>query len=363
MIPQLVSRIHRSLDQGFAVPLLNLHLRVNIARRVAVDSAPHQVTSHTIDRLVSLFPALARFVHPAVKNDASSSNALLDFLHEYLPLIYEPAREAQVRRLLARLRDRVSNDDFKRQLTLEIARSDARSGVCDRATALLNEPATTEEDKALVAKLRRDIDLFENRYAAAAGLIPSRDVWAATPGDVRGQSLLAYFNAHRKVLAGKRILHVAPESSLREWFQAEKEALGIEYVTLDPFSSSVDLREDLTDLKSGDASFNMVICHRVLEHILDDRAALSEIHRVLAPGGILSFSVPQSTNLDSTNEWMVPDLSHDLHVRQYGNDLDDKLRQAGFASVVVDRFLLDRRKEQHVAERTYPLRMFICTKA
>jgi SAM-dependent methyltransferase len=52
----------------------------------------------------------------------------------------------------------------------------------------------------------------------------------------------------------------------------------------------------LADLSSGiparDASYDYVICFNTLEHLLDDRTALSEIHRVLKPGGHLYVAVP-----------------------------------------------------------------------
>jgi SAM-dependent methyltransferase len=247
---------------------------------------------------------------------------------------------------------------YKQQLTLEIAKSDLRSGVPERATTLLTEAV---DDPGVITKLRTDIARFEGRYGAP--LITHQKVWAGIPGDVRGQSLVAYFETRRDQLRGMRVLHVAPESALRAWLARELPALGGKYVTLDPFSEDVDLTQDLTDLRLDDGSFDLVVCHRVLEHVLDDRAALREVHRVLCAGGTLNFSVPQTPSLDVTNDWIIPDTSHDGHVRQYGDDLDDRLRESGFASVAVDTFLLERTLEAHVAAGTYPLRMYVCRKA
>lgn len=50
--------------------------------------------------------------------------------------------------------------------------------------------------------------------------------------------------------------------------------------------------EDLTALTHADATFDLVITEDVLEHIPAARAALGEIHRVLAPGGHHVFSIP-----------------------------------------------------------------------
>lgn len=49
---------------------------------------------------------------------------------------------------------------------------------------------------------------------------------------------------------------------------------------------------DGISLPFADAAFDAVICTETLEHIVDDRRALSELARVLKPGGVLAISVP-----------------------------------------------------------------------
>lgn len=53
------------------------------------------------------------------------------------------------------------------------------------------------------------------------------------------------------------------------------------------------LRGDIYHLPFPDASFDRVIVSEVLEHLHDDRRALAEVSRVLAPGGRLAVSVPR----------------------------------------------------------------------
>ncbi|HRY42683.1 MAG TPA: methyltransferase domain-containing protein [Thermoanaerobaculia bacterium] len=51
---------------------------------------------------------------------------------------------------------------------------------------------------------------------------------------------------------------------------------------------------DAQRLPFRDASFERVLAAEVLEHLPDDAAALAEIRRVLAPGGLLAVSVPHA---------------------------------------------------------------------
>ncbi len=57
---------------------------------------------------------------------------------------------------------------------------------------------------------------------------------------------------------------------------------------------SVDLScMDVTKLPFKNSSFDSIICSEVLEHIIDDAKAISELVRILKPGRILAISVPR----------------------------------------------------------------------
>jgi 2-polyprenyl-3-methyl-5-hydroxy-6-metoxy-1,4-benzoquinol methylase len=49
---------------------------------------------------------------------------------------------------------------------------------------------------------------------------------------------------------------------------------------------------DVTDYPADDNSFDVIFFNHVLEHIPDDVGALRELHRVLAPGGIVILGTP-----------------------------------------------------------------------
>jgi SAM-dependent methyltransferase len=137
----------------------------------------------------------------------------------------------------------------------------------------------------------------------------------------------------RGELPGRRLLHFAPEPLLDPVFQRLPE---VERVTAD-LHAPADLRLDITDMELSDSSFDLVLCSHVLEHVPDDRAAMRELHRVLADGGLALVLVPyrpgvttyEDPSITAPIDRMVAFGQQD-HLRIYGSDLPDRLREAGF---------------------------------
>jgi SAM-dependent methyltransferase len=132
----------------------------------------------------------------------------------------------------------------------------------------------------------------------------------------------------------KRLLHLAPEESLARRFRALR---NLHYVAADLEHGDVMLRIDVTALAFPDASFDVVFCSHVLEHVGDDRRALREIRRVLRPGGWALLPVPpirvETTEEDpsvSDPQERLRRFGHPEHVRRYGRDYPDRIREAGF---------------------------------
>jgi len=98
---------------------------------------------------------------------------------------------------------------------------------------------------------------------------------------------------------GTKLLHVAPEPNLRTWLRSLPE---LDYVSADLDMVGNDLKLDLTDIALPDSSFHAIICNHVLEHIPDDAKAMSEITRVLKPGGWAILQTPISLSLSQTYE-------------------------------------------------------------
>ncbi len=53
-----------------------------------------------------------------------------------------------------------------------------------------------------------------------------------------------------------------------------------------------------------DRAFDRVVCTEVLEHVVDPRRGVAEIHRVLDPDGVAVFSVPNEPWIDRVKGWV-----------------------------------------------------------
>jgi SAM-dependent methyltransferase len=113
----------------------------------------------------------------------------------------------------------------------------------------------------------------------------------------------------------------------------------IAYRSADLTRKTVDDNVDLTQMaRYGDASIDIILCSHVLEHVPDDRQAMSEIRRVLRADGFALILVPLVVGVDETHEdpsieseelrWKYFGMGD--HVRQYGKrDFLARLRSAG----------------------------------
>lgn len=132
-----------------------------------------------------------------------------------------------------------------------------------------------------------------------------------------------------------KLLHVAPEQAFYKLFIQQK---NIAYTTTDLHSPLAMVKADICALPFEDNSFDMILCNHVLEHIPDDTKAMQELYRVLKPNGIGIFQIPQDLNRETTfedNSITDPKERAKIfgqydHVRIYGRDYFDKLRQIGF---------------------------------
>jgi SAM-dependent methyltransferase len=88
------------------------------------------------------------------------------------------------------------------------------------------------------------------------------------------------------------------------------------YLAVDKFDTdisghaNVEFRKQLLPSLAGiaDNTFDFAVTFQVIEHIQDDKTFISEIHRVLKPGGMLFLTTPNRPMSLTRNPW---------HIREY----------------------------------------------
>ena len=71
---------------------------------------------------------------------------------------------------------------------------------------------------------------------------------------------------------------------------------------------------DIAALPFEDASFDLVVSFETIEHVTDAERALAELARVLAPGGLLVISTPNTHEYLVDNEFHTREFSHEEFV-------------------------------------------------
>ena len=105
-----------------------------------------------------------------------------------------------------------------------------------------------------------------------------------------------------------------------------------------------DRKIDITDINFGNDYFDFIICSHVLEHVQDDRKAMSELFRVLKPGGEAILQVPTSKyNKKTFEDFSITSpeerekyFGQKDHVRIYGKDYKNRLESVGFKVKLYD---------------------------
>jgi SAM-dependent methyltransferase len=110
--------------------------------------------------------------------------------------------------------------------------------------------------------------------------------------------------------------------------------------------------EDVQRLTYADESFDLITHTEVLEHVPDDARALAQLLRVLGPGGTMLFTVPmyggertieRARVRDGVVEHLLEPVYHTdplqpqgiLAFRDYGSDILDRMRAAGFVDAEI----------------------------
>ena len=172
------------------------------------------------------------------------------------------------------------------------------------------------------------------------------------------QSLLWVLLEEVPDLARQRVYELSSRGPLHEFLTPRVlELTGSEYLPGVAPGTRQDgvLCQDVEQLTFADESFDLCTSTEVFEHVADDARGFAEICRVLKPGGRFLFTVPLTRapgtvervrRVDGGLEYLLPAEYHDdrltgpgtvLVFRDYGRDLPERLRRAGFAEARFQR--------------------------
>ena len=111
------------------------------------------------------------------------------------------------------------------------------------------------------------------------------------------------------------------------------------YVTGDLYPKHPSVEKiDLEAIPYPDATFDVVICNHMLEHVDHLAVALSEVRRLLRSGGRFICQTPFARRLSATLEDPLLQSEDDRiffyaqhnHLRLFGINIEQVIRQAGF---------------------------------
>lgn len=162
-------------------------------------------------------------------------------------------------------------------------------------------------------------------------------------GSLERTRLLLFYLCRETDMFSKRckLLHIAPEDSLKKIFQNHK---NIEYVNGDLNPYFADEIIDLTDIQYPNDTFDYIICSHVLGHIPDEKKAVQEMRRVLKPNGIAfvltlisndHLSTFENSELFTDEQRLKAYGEKDL-VRLHGCDFKKRLSINGFEVQPID---------------------------
>lgn len=138
-------------------------------------------------------------------------------------------------------------------------------------------------------------------------------------------------------------LHIAPELCFIPRFRKQA---NIKYTTADLESPWADIHLNIENMPIEDNSYDALMANHILEHVDNLDKALSEIRRVLKPGGWAILISPINPKRETT--YSDPSITNPIerekhfgqkdHVREFGRDYADILRGSGL-EIIEDKFI------------------------
>jgi hypothetical protein len=160
----------------------------------------------------------------------------------------------------------------------------------------------------------------------------------------RHRLLWLYLHDKTNIFKDKvKVLHFAPEHQIQE--ELKKHA-NIDYLSADLDMPTAMVKMDITKIQFPDNTFDIILCNHVLEHIPDDKLAMSELYRVMKPGGWAILQTPMDykskVTIEDTSDLSAKEreqrFGQNDHIRLYGLDKKWRLEEVGF-KVTIDQYV------------------------
>ncbi len=145
------------------------------------------------------------------------------------------------------------------------------------------------------------------------------------------------WNLIENELSDKTVLHFSPSPSVQEKIQASNVGT---YITTDyagEFNATKNLNIEAID--EPDHTYDLIICYHILEHVVNDLQAMSELYRISKPGGKCIIQTPftegeiyEDASIQ-TEEDRLKHFGQEDHVRIYSvKGLRQRLESVGFST-------------------------------
>jgi len=152
-------------------------------------------------------------------------------------------------------------------------------------------------------------------------------------GSLERHRLLVLIDQQEDLFGGKEVLHFAPEPVISKLIRKRAKR----YVTADFSEGRAERLLNIEQIDQPAESWDIVVCSHVLEHV-NDLMALTELHRILRRDGQLILMIPVIEGWESSyeNPAITSNQDRELHfgqfdhVRYYGRDIRERLKNSGF---------------------------------
>lgn len=137
-----------------------------------------------------------------------------------------------------------------------------------------------------------------HRYAIALPLVAGKDVLDIACGEGYGTALLAG--------KGGNVTGIDIAADVIEEAAKKYKGPGIQFIT-----------GLITGIPAAANSFDLITCFETLEHISEHETALTELKRVLRPGGMLIISSPDKANYSDKRSYHNPFHKKELYAGEF----------------------------------------------